>query len=146
MKLTAIVGSILGVAAMSVFTLSAQGAKTQWDGVYTAEQAKRGEPLYASRCGQCHAGDLTGYADDYNPAPELTGDPFVKAWDTFTLADMFDKISKTMPQDEPGILKPEQYAEVIAFILQVGKYPAGTTELPANMDALKGIKFVATKP
>jgi hypothetical protein len=37
------VGAALGVVAMSAFTLMAQDSKSQWQGIYTAEQAKRGQ-------------------------------------------------------------------------------------------------------
>ena len=40
--------------------VSAQGAQTVWDGIYTAEQAKRGEPLYSQGCMRCHGQDLMG--------------------------------------------------------------------------------------
>ena len=51
-----------------------------------------------------------------------------------------------MPADKPGTLKPEQAADVIAFVLQKAAFPAGPTELPADTAALKTIKFVAPKP
>ena len=38
-----------------------------------------------------------------------------------------------------------EVADVIAFILSKAKLPAGQTELPADMAALKQIKYVAPK-
>ena len=40
-------------------TVAAQ-EKSQWDGVYSGDQAKRGEPLYAQHCSTCHGPDLGG--------------------------------------------------------------------------------------
>ena len=34
--------------------------KSVWDGVYTEEQAKRGEPLYSQQCASCHGAELMG--------------------------------------------------------------------------------------
>jgi mono/diheme cytochrome c family protein len=138
---------IVGLAVASGMSLSAQGAKSQWDGVYTAEQATRGEAVYAKyKCLNCHGTNLQGYVLEMNPAPELIGDPFVKAWADFTLGDMYEKIHMTMPQDDPGTMKPEEVADVIAYILSRSKYPAGTTELSPKVEDLKGIKFLAAKP
>ena len=39
-----------------------QGSETRsvWDGVYTEEQAKRGEELYRKECASCHGYTLVG--------------------------------------------------------------------------------------
>jgi cytochrome c len=134
------------IAAGSVFTLSAQAKKSQWDGVYTAEQAKRGGETFQLKCASCHGKELAGYAMESTPAPPLTGPEFDKNWDDFPLSDLYDKIKMLMPQDEPGTLTDQQVSEVIAFILQTGKYPAGTTEMSSNHDQLAAIKFLAKKP
>jgi hypothetical protein len=51
-----------------------------------------------------------------------------------------------MPADKPGTLSRQEVADVIAFILQRGHFPAGQAELSTQAEALKGIKFVAKKP
>jgi cytochrome c len=145
MKLAGIVASMAAVALTGLtgtFVL-AQQQKSQWEGVYTVGQAERGGKVYVARCIQCHATDLTGYIDDETAqAPELVGEPFVKTWDNHTLGELLDLIQKTMPRDEPGILKPQDYADVLAYILSYGQYPAGSTELPPDVEALKAIKFL----
>ena len=50
-----------------------------------------------------------------------------------------------MPSNAPGTLTPEQYADVMAFVLSVNKYPAGQTELPTTSAALKSVKMVEPK-
>jgi len=52
---------------------------------------------------------------------------------------MFDVISDSMPEDNPGSLKKEEYADVIAYLLQLNKFPAGASELPPDKDALSAI-------
>jgi mono/diheme cytochrome c family protein len=147
MKVKLVMGVLVGLAAVSALSLSAQGTKSQWDGVYTADQAKRGEVVYQKyKCLNCHGSNLQGYVLEMNPAPELIGDPFVKAWADFTLGDMYEKIHTTMPQDDPGTMKPEEVADVIAYILSRSSYPAGSTELSAKLEDLKGVKFLAKKP
>jgi S-disulfanyl-L-cysteine oxidoreductase SoxD len=114
-------------------------AKTTVDSVYTAAQARRGEAVYEASCASCHAPDLSGSGQ----ASSLTGKDFNDAWNGQTLADLFDRIQTTMPADAPGTLKPAEVADVIAFILSKGAFPAGETELPAEAAALKEITFVA---
>jgi hypothetical protein len=50
-----------------------------------------------------------------------------------------DVISDSMPEDNPGSLKHEEYTQVIAYVLKLNKFPAGTTELPADKDGLSNI-------
>ena len=94
------------------------------DGVFTAEQAKRGATVYGEQCASCHGEKMEGVADLF---PALTGDPFVKNWTGKSVGDLFEKIATTMPALDPGSLKPDQVADVVAHILSSSKYPAGTT-------------------
>lgn len=133
---------------IGALTISAQETPSQWSGVYTVEQAQRGAALYQVKCAGCHLKSLAGFADDEAspPQPALVGEEFAKTWDNFTLGDLFEKIQITMPRDDPGTLKLQESADILAFMLQVGKAPAGTTELPATTEALKKFKYLAKKP
>lgn len=122
-------------------TLRAQ-AQSVADGVFTDAQAKRGTKLYAEQCASCHGEDLSGVADLF---PALTGDSFIMTWQGKSVGDLFEKISTTMPALDPGSLKPEQVADVVADILSASKYPAGTTELATSVEPLKQIKIDAPK-
>ena len=113
-----------------------------WDGVYTEEQAKRGETVYSKECAACHGDLLTGGES----APPLTGGVFQANWNGLTLGDLFDRIRKTMPLSKPGRLTREQDADVLAFMLSVNKFPAGKTELYRHSEMLKTIRFEAKKP
>jgi mono/diheme cytochrome c family protein len=140
----------IGMAALGVFgamgsrsALSAQEApKTQWDGVYTLEQAQRGEPLYAEKCSSCHGPDLNGG----EMAPGLIGGEFSANWNELSLGDLFERMRISMPQNNPGSLSRQQNADVLAFILHRANYPAGTTELPTQTEMLNMYKFIALKP
>jgi hypothetical protein len=37
-----------------------------------------------------------------------------------------------MPRDNPGSLKPQQYAQVMAYLLAVNCYPAGNRKFPTE--------------
>ena len=113
-----------------------------WDGVFTEEQAKRGETVYQKECASCHGDMLTGGES----APPLTGGAFQANWNGLTLGDLFDRIRKTMPQTAPGRLTRQQNADVLAFMLSVNKFPAGKTELHRQSEMLKEIRFETKKP
>jgi S-disulfanyl-L-cysteine oxidoreductase SoxD len=117
-------------------------SRSVWDGVYTEEQAKRGEPVYRKECAACHGDLLTGGES----APPLTGGAFLSNWNGLTMGDLFDRIRKTMPQSAPGRLTRQQDADILAFMLSVNKFPAGKTELYRQSEMLKEIRFEAAKP
>jgi mono/diheme cytochrome c family protein len=121
--------------------VSAQG-RTARDGVYTEAQAKRGETVYTQQCAGCHGPDLSGDGQ----APSLTGQDFDREWTDMPLNDMALRISTSMPADAPGTLKPAEVADLVAFLLSKSHLPAAQTELPAETDALKAIKFLPAKP
>ena len=129
-------------AAASPSTTAQDAPKSQWDGIYTAEQAKRGEPLYAEHCASCH-GDALGGGE---MAPGLVGGEFSANWNDLSVGDLFERMRISMPQNNPGSLSRQVNADILAFILQRGKYPEGKTELPSATEALNQIKFLATKP
>ena len=131
----AILATVLGIQ----ITLHAQASTTA--GVYTDAQAKRGAAMYKEQCAACHGDDMKG--SDIIPA--LTGEAFASSWQGKTLGDLFEKIGMTMPALDPGSLKPNQTADLIAHILSSSKYPAGKTDLASTQDALNQIKIDAAK-
>ena len=124
-------------AAAAPVAVSAQGAKTQWDGVYTVEQAKRGEKLYAEKCSACHGPDMNGG----EMAPGLTGGEFTSNWNDLSLGDLFERMRISMPQNNPGSLSRQQYVDILAVMLGAGEFPAGKAELPRETEVLKQIAF-----
>ena len=120
---------------------SAQSATTAPDIGYSETQAKRGETVYTKDCASCHGADMAGDGQ----TPSLTGKDFNLQWSGMPLSDLFDRIHATMPADNPGRLTPAEVADVIAFILNKAGLPAGTTELPTDVAALKQMKYAAPK-
>jgi mono/diheme cytochrome c family protein len=117
-------------------------SRSVWDGVYTEEQAKRGQDLYRKECASCHGDTLVGGGG----AAPLTGGTFLSNWSGLTVGDLFDRIRKTMPQGSPGKLTKQQNADILAYLLNFNKFPAGKTELQKQVEFLKEIRFEATKP
>ena len=129
-------GVALACGAAAVAWLSGvavgQEKKSVKTGVYTAAQADRGLSLYRSKCASCHAPN------------RFTDDLFYSSFAGKPLWDMFDVISDSMPEDNPGSLKKEEYADVIAYLLKLNNFPAGQSDLPTDRDALSAI--VMEKP
>jgi mono/diheme cytochrome c family protein len=129
----------IAVCPVAVVVLAAQQA-TVWDGVYTLEQAARGEKLYAQHCAQCH-GDTLGGVES---APPLTGDQFNGNWEGLALGDLFERMRVSMPLDRPGTLSRAENADILAHVLRVGGFPSG--EKPLDAGALASIRYVTYKP
>jgi mono/diheme cytochrome c family protein len=135
---------ILGAACLvllAVIDVRAQ-QRTVWDGVYTEEQATRGEALYGEHCGKCHGATLQGNGEGALP---LTGATFKSTWNGVTMGAMFDRVRLSMPQDKPATMTRQQVADLLAFILRANKFPAGTSELARQTDVLNAITFQADK-
>jgi mono/diheme cytochrome c family protein len=123
-------GLALGAwACLWLVTASASQApsKSVKAGVYTAAQADRGQTVFNAKCASCHAPNR--FTDDF----------FYTSFAGKPLWEMFDVISDSMPEDNPGSLKKEEYADVIAYLLKLNKFPTGDRELPADKDALSAI-------
>jgi S-disulfanyl-L-cysteine oxidoreductase SoxD len=115
---------------------------TVWDGVFTADQASRGEKIYAERCARCHGDGLQGL----EAAPALTGTVFYATWDGETLDALFERMRSSMPQDAPGSLSRAQNADILAHMLKTGGYPAGQTALDPQAGALTRIRVLMYRP
>lgn len=97
---------------------------------YLPSQAQRGEKVYQSSCGMCHAGG------------ELVGDRFVATWKDRRVYDLYALVRSTMPLDDPGGLKDGEYLDVIAYLLQANKHAsAGMDSLKADTAALRKTKI-----
>ena len=128
----------LAAWASAALTASQAGATVSvWDGVYTADQAARGQQLYASKCAACHGESLGGV----EAAPPLTGDQFNSSWTGTPLADLGERIRTSMPADSPGSLTRPQLGELLAYMLKVDGMPPGEKPLDPQGAALNLIRF-----
>jgi cytochrome c553 len=111
-------GIVAGIALAALYGQSAiaQGAPVS----FTAGQATGGEAPFLQRCSACHGETLQGLLE----APPLTGRSF-DAWRGKPVKNLYDFMVEFMPQDEPGKLAPQTYADILAFILAFNKVPPG---------------------
>jgi len=126
------------------FVVSAQtpAAQTVWSGVYTEEQAYRGEKVSDRSCAGCHGPRLDGG----DSGPKLVGEMFLANWSSEPVAELFDWIRESMPADAPGTLSKEDSAAVLAYILKLNNMPAGKQDLSSEREDLSHIEFTAVKP
>jgi mono/diheme cytochrome c family protein len=125
------------VAGSTLLALQPQ-AQSVSAGVYTEQQATRGQALYRGRCSSCHGNNLEG-----RTGPPLAGADFLSNWEAQPLLELANKIRKTMPKDETDRLTSQETADLLAYMLQAGKFPAGRAELAATDAALKEVSFPA---
>lgn len=90
------------------------------EGLYADEQAERGRGTFRDRCSECHY------------SSEMRGTQFQYEWERRTVGDLYEHLVETMPEDAPGSLTPSQYIDVVAYILRLNGFPAGTAELEAE--------------
>lgn len=92
------------------------------DGVYMDAQADRGKVLFTDVCLACHT------------------DPFWRpSWRGRTMGDLYGKILRFMPDDNPGSLTGPEVVSALAYILKGNGAPAGPDPLPDDLEALHRI-------
>ena len=120
---SAMCGALVGALAPAGH---AGQARSVTDRVYADAQAARGQAAYTMQCVVCHGASLEGIV-----GPPLAGAAFLSVWSKRSLAELVDKIEKTMPPTQPGSLSRPQAIDLAAYVLNAGKFPAGPTELTA---------------
>ena len=144
--LTTIGASYSGVFAQQPLFLAqetpASESRTVWDGVFTQKQANRGSDLYTTYCSECHLSTLMGS----DMTPPLVGGDFLSNWTDSTLDDLFERIRKTMPMNNPGSVPRDAIPDILAYILSANKFPVGEMDLPRDPQLLKKIRIEPTKP
>ena len=139
-------------AAAGAGQAAASGAaRSAVDGVFTTEQARRGRVHYEKRCVLCHLDRGQGHEakveivgqslereGDAEAAP-VAGEVFQKKWAGRSAWDLFTTMTSTMPVGSPRSLAEQDYADVLAYIFELNKYPAGEQELRPSRDRLEPI-------
>jgi hypothetical protein len=119
----------LAVAFATTTTATAQDEadmRSTLDGVYTEEQAGRGEQLMWNICAECH------FDEDFQG-------PFMADWSGASVWGLFESVWSTMPEDNPGGLPATDYADAIAYMFRLNGIPAGDEELGSEQDVLERI-------
>jgi S-disulfanyl-L-cysteine oxidoreductase SoxD len=128
----------LGVlTAAALLAMAAPQATTVWDGVYTEQQAERGNITFSASCARCHSSEPNAGEE----GRQLVGEHFWQSYRESTVDHLLDFVSKNMPNGNGGSLSAGSYADVVAFILSRNGLPAGTREL--TKDTAAGVQIIA---
>lgn len=128
---------VLGAGVIGAIAVPMAQGRTASDGVYSEAQAARGKAAYEAQCAFCHQSDLRGQGF----APGLIEDTFTSRWQDGNLGDLLTIVKATMPQDKPTSLTDDEYAAIVAYLLQANRYPAGQQDLRPDPAALKAVVF-----
>src|SRR5262245_52895789 len=70
---------------------------------YSEVQAEHGEAVFKKTCGMCH------------PSTQFVGQQFVETWNDRRLFDFYALVRSTMPLNDPGSMKEDEYLGVLAY-------------------------------
>ena len=85
--------------------------------------------MFAKVCVECH-----------EPA-DYTGPKFREKWNGLPMLDLYEQIRTKMPDDNPGSLTRDQYAEALAYILKQNGVPAGPSKIAPDSVAMSAVKL-----
>jgi len=114
---------------------AAAPARTNWDGIYSDEQAERGHQVYTRACAVCHLDTLKGDA----VSPTLVGPTFLARFPDFTAFEMVTAIRNGMPQNAPDSLGDQAYIDLVAYLLKMNGSPSGAADLKPDVAELEKI-------
>jgi mono/diheme cytochrome c family protein len=97
---------------------------------YSDSQATRGQQWYDAVCASCH------------PSRDMSSNDFKLRWNGRNALDLYQRISTTMPANEPGSLTTRTYRDVVAYLMRINGLPAGTTALGADTTTMRQVPLV----
>ncbi|HEX9728585.1 MAG TPA: hypothetical protein VGA37_08780 [Gemmatimonadales bacterium] len=120
--------AVFGLGVAFAPPATAQGGDTTAadSGLYSEQQARRGQTQFTRACIRCHAPDA------------FTG-TFIESWSGAPVSMLLDLVSSTMPEDRPGSLERRQYVDILAYILELNGLTPGQRELPVDQGQLEHI-------
>jgi mono/diheme cytochrome c family protein len=130
--------TFLGLFIAAVQAQSQAPSQTVLDGVFSEEQARRGQAIYKAHCSVCHGDALEGVS-----APELTGNHFIEHWREDMLDTIYNFIRENMPFGRPADAKripDNDYLDILTHILNVNGYRTGAKDL--TLDLLENVMLV----
>lgn len=96
---------------------------------FASAQATRGEAVYESTCATCHQPD------------QFLGPRFAEAWNDRRIGDFYSLVRSTMPVDNPGGMKEQEYIDVVAYLLKANHSPQGSDSVSSDTTFLRGRKI-----
>lgn len=134
-------GALTAVLAGSAIAIVAGQQAPAGAPIFTTAQAAAGRAAYQTSCASCHVADLGGR----NEAPQLAGGDFMNTWRNQTAKDLFDFMSSTMPPGGPS-LAPDQYAAIVAYILQQNSAQPGAVAFDGTQAVRLGTIATGQRP
>jgi mono/diheme cytochrome c family protein len=107
-RLLAFLAAGILLPAASAALAGGDGVTTE-AGVYTKGQARSGKALYEQHCQMCHDNKYFR--------------PVLKRWHGQTAAVLFDVMTSSMPENNPGGLMDDEYLDIMAYIFSRSRYP-----------------------
>jgi mono/diheme cytochrome c family protein len=101
---------------------------------YHPSQAARGKGVYENSCGTCH-----------EPG-QFVGPAFVEQWNDRRVWDFYALVRSTMPLDNPGGMKDQEYLDVVAYLLQANNAPPGVDSLKVDTASMRRHKIAVRVP
>jgi len=101
---------------------------------YSPVQAEHGEAVFKRACAPCHA------------PTQFVGQQFVESWNGRRLFDFYALVRSTMPLNDPGSLKDDEYLGVLAYLLKANHAQAGPDSLRPDTTALRAKKIAVGLP
>jgi mono/diheme cytochrome c family protein len=136
----------LGAGALVAGLALAPGLKAHANGpapaTFTPAQAAHGQQLYLDNCASCHGPDL----NDGGYAPSLKGQVFRGKWTDKSVGELYGFVAANMPPGQAGDMPPEDYAAVVAFLMQSNGADAGSGPLASDTNVLSAEAWPAPKP
>lgn len=102
---------------------------------FTEEQATAGRATYRELCQICHGSSL---ANGQFGTP-LRGSFFRNKWQGKSVGELLQFMYEKMPPDKVMSLQPEQYAELLAYILSRNNFEAGESPLSGDIESQTGV-------
>ncbi|MDO9519403.1 MAG: hypothetical protein Q7L19_04235 [Pseudohongiella sp.] len=123
-----VIAVVTTFVSASLHSFGASAEVTLNDGIYTAEQAASGKPLFEQNCSTCHNVDFyKNTLNTYNGQPVLY---------------FYEAIMAGMPADNPGVLMENEYEDILAHIFMLLGFPPGDQRLTYTSDRMLHTKVV----
>ncbi len=119
------------ISLLLLASCAEQDPTSTLDGIFTADQASRGEGLFNTHCVRCHS------------IQEFSGPAYDTIWAGVPLSALYIRIANTMPLDQPGSLGTTEATAITAHILAENGMPSGNAELGGDVEWLTGISLAA---
>jgi mono/diheme cytochrome c family protein len=101
---------------------------------YWAAPAEHGEQVFAKTCAMCHQ------------RTQFIGQTFVDNWNDRRVSDLYTLIRSTMPQNDPGGLKDEDYIGVVEYLLKANNAAQAPDSARPDTAALRTHRIAARGP